>query len=278
MVSAKGSPGVTTAAAALAAVATNAGGALLAELDPSGGSVQVLTSESAVAGLVDAAGVLRRQATPEAFDGNASELPVGMRTVLAPPSGPIAESVINSAGDRWMPALARCAPDVVVDGGRWEPSQRTSRRIGGADVVALVCRPTIPGVESARLILERLRDEAKRPLAVVVVGDQPYSPQQVAAHLDLPLAGTISWDPRGATTLWTDGLTKRWLRSPLARSAAVTLAGLTTIAGWASTPSGRPGPAPTSPARASAPPAMPAPPMAPPPPPPPPVAAPEVAP
>ena len=60
LVAAKGSPGVTTAAAALAAVATTGGRSLLAELDPSGGSISVLTGQPAVLGLMDAATQLRR--------------------------------------------------------------------------------------------------------------------------------------------------------------------------------------------------------------------------
>jgi Flp pilus assembly CpaE family ATPase len=240
LVSAKGSPGVTTAAAALAAVATTAGGALLVELDPSGGSVQVLTGEPAVAGLVDAAGNLRRQPSAAAIEGTTTPLPAGMRTLLAPSSGQIAESVIASAGDRWLPALGPCAPDVLVDGGRWEPSQRTARRVAGADLVVVVCRPTVPGVESTRHVLERLREQARRPVAAVVVGDRPYPPEQIAAHLDVPLAGTISWDPRGATSLWVDGPSRRWLRTVLARSAAATLAGLAALADGVAPPYGAP--------------------------------------
>lgn len=231
LISAKGSPGVTTAAAALAAVAATApDGALLVELDPSGGSVQVLTGEPATAGLVTVAAQLRRQPRLGTVDGSTVALPPGMRTVLVPPSGPIAEAVIASAGERWLPALAQTAPDVIVDGGRWEPSQRSAPRVAGSDVVAVVCRPTVAGVESTRHILEPLRDRARRPLAALVVGDQPYAPEQVATLLGLPLAGTIAWDPRGATSLWGDGIARRWLRTPLARSAVAALSGLGALA------------------------------------------------
>lgn len=231
LVSAKGSPGVTTAAAALAAAGT--GGAatgLLAELDPSGGSVQVLAGGPAAWGLVDAAGRLRRQASAEAIRDTATVLPPGLPCLLAPPAGHIAESVIGSGGDRWLTSLRAAAADVVVDAGRWEPSQRTAGRIAGADIVAVVCRPTVAGIESARLALDRVRSAARAPVAVVVVGRKPYAPDEIAHHLDAPLGGAIAWDPRAAANLWGGGVTARWLRSSLARSAAAAGATLADLA------------------------------------------------
>ena len=146
LVSAKGAPGVTTAAAALTAVGVLSGRALLAELDPSGGSVQVQAAGPAAWGLVDAAGRLRRESGPEPVLANVTTLPPGVPALLAPTAGHIAESVIASAGDRWLTSLRAAAPDVVVDAGRWEPSQRTAQRVAGADLVALVCRPTVGAV------------------------------------------------------------------------------------------------------------------------------------
>lgn len=245
LVSAKGSPGVTTAAAALAAASMP--DALLVELDPSGGSVQALTGEPAATGLVDVASRLRRHTRLPSVERETVLLPAGLRTVLAPLAGPTAETVIASVGDRWLPALALAAPHVVVDGGRWEPSQRTAHRVVGADLVTVVCRPTVAGVETTRHVVERLRAQARRPVAAVVVGDQPYPPEQAAAHLDLPLAGTIGWDPRGASALWAEGASRRWLRSLLARSAASTLAGLGALADSAAPAAAATGPAPGPP-------------------------------
>jgi len=226
LVAAKGSPGVTTAAAALAAVATTGGRSLLAELDPSGGSISVLTGQPAVLGLMDAATQLRRGVSSSAVDDNATMVPHGIATLLAPTSGSVSESVIGSVSERWMPALRLAAADVVADAGRWEPSQSTARRILGADLLVVVVRPTIASVEHTRHLVDRVREFAKRPAAAVVVGAKPYRPEEVAAHLDMPLAGTIAWDPRGANILWTHGMSRGWMRSMLARSATATWAGL----------------------------------------------------
>lgn len=254
LVSAKGSPGVTTAAGALAAVATTTGRALLAELDPSGGSVQVLAGSGATVGLMDAAGQLRREPSPSVIEENLTLLPAGLPTLLAPTAGSVAESVIESVSSRWVPTLRPCADQVVVDAGRWEPSQRTALRVVGADLLVVVCRATVAGVEHSRHLLDRLREVARRPVAVIVVGNRPYPPEQVASYLDVPLGGALAWDPRGTTSLWAHGVTKVWLRSSLARSARDALASLGELVPGStvssSSPLGAaPAPAPTSGAR-----------------------------
>lgn len=230
LVSVKGSPGVTTAAAALAAAGTPEGRTLLVELDPSGGSVQVYTDTPAVPGIVDVAGRLRRGGSGATLDESVSFLPEGVPSLLAPTSGLVAASVIESASARWLPSLQGAALDVVVDAGRWDPGQPGARRIHGADLVALVCRPTMAGVEHSRHLLDRLRDASQRPVVAVVVGEQPYDPADVAEHLGLPLAGHLAWDPRGMARLWDGGADRGWFRTPLARSAQDTLAELGLLA------------------------------------------------
>jgi Flp pilus assembly CpaE family ATPase len=231
LVAAKGSPWVTTVAASLAAAGTTEGRTLLVELDPSGGSVQVYTDTPATPGIVEVAGLLRRGGSGmPGVDSSVSFLPDGVPTLLAPTSTLVAASIIESAAARWMPALDGAALDVVVDAGRWDPTQPSARRIHGADVVGVVCRPTLAGVEHSRHLIDKLRDLTHRPVAAVVVGAQPYDPVEVAAHLDLPLAGSLAWDPRGAARLWDEGVSRGWLKSPLARSAYDTLAGMAEVA------------------------------------------------
>lgn len=231
LVSVKGSPGVTTAAVALAAAGTTEGRTLMVELDPSGGSVQIYADTPAAPGLVEVAGRLRRGGSSTLVDDSVTFLPDGVPSLLAPTSALVAASVIESASARWMPALQGAALDVVVDAGRWDPGQPSSRRVHGADVVALVCRPTMAGVEHSRHLVDRLRDAAQRPtIALIVVGEQPYDPAEVSEILGLPLAGALAWDPRGMARLWDDGVSRGWLRTALARTALETLAGLGELA------------------------------------------------
>jgi hypothetical protein len=92
--------------------------------------------------------------------------------------------------------------------------------------VGLVCRATAPSVEHTRRMVDAVRGTARCPLAVVVVGARPYPGDEVAAALDVPLAGALAWDPRGVTAMWARGERARGRRSWLARSASAVLAGL----------------------------------------------------
>ncbi len=232
LLSVKGSPGVTTTAAAMAAAATAAGRrTLLVELDPSGGDLRLLSAEPAAApNLVHAAGELRHAGgVAAALDGQAVEVVPGVRGLLAPAGADEAGAVVSSIGDRWAPALRAFDGTVIVDAGRWSPRQGTAGRIRGADVVGLVCRATAVSVEHARHLVVTVRQVAQQPVAAVVVGRRPYAPEVVAAALDLPLAGEISWDVRGEAALLAKGAVPGGVRSKLVRSAARGLAGLEAV-------------------------------------------------
>jgi hypothetical protein len=229
LASVKGSPGVTTAAAALVAAAVVGGQrALLVELDPSGGDVRLLSSlPVAEPNLVHAAAELRyANGAEDALGGQAVEALPSLPALLAPAGAGEAEAVLSSIGDGWGAAFRSFDGLVVVDAGRWDVGQATTRRIEGADVVGLVVRATAVSVEHARHTVVALRRASRAPVAAVVVGDRPHPPEAVAAALDLPLAGSVAWDPRGVGWLWAKGATSSGVRSSLARSAGRTLAGL----------------------------------------------------
>jgi MinD-like ATPase involved in chromosome partitioning or flagellar assembly len=229
LVSAKGSPGVTTTAAALAcAAATQGEDVVLVELDPSGGDVAMLVDAVGEAGLVSLAEELRHGGVvAELVRQHAVEIVPGVPAVLAPPGTVEAAGMIGSLADRWMSTLQEASGTVVVDAGRWDPGSATSRRVVGADVVAVVCRATAPSVEHTRRVVDALRSAVRCPVAVLVVGTRPYAGEDVAAALDLPLAGVLAWDPRGAAAQWAPGRPARSARSWLGRSAAAALQGLT---------------------------------------------------
>lgn len=217
LVSAKGSPGVTTAALALTAAAGDTG--LMVEFDPSGGSVECWTGATAEPGLIRVANGLRRAVEPEMLLTHAVTAPPGVRSVLAPTAGGLAESTIAMTGDRLAPVLAELEATVVVDGGRWSRSQSTARRIAGCDVIGVVCAPTVDGIEAARWLIDPLRSTAAGHVVLVLVGDRPYSPAEVAAVVGVPVIGVLAWDSRGVNGLLTTGAGRGWSRSALARSA-----------------------------------------------------------
>ncbi|MCZ7537251.1 MAG: hypothetical protein M5T61_15990 [Acidimicrobiia bacterium] len=223
LVSAKGAPGVTAAALALTAAAGDAG--LLVELDPSGGSIECWTGPAGEPGLIRVASGLRRSVDPEALLSHAVEASRGLRAVLAPTAGGLAESTIAAVADRLVPALAGLDGTVVVDAGRWSPSQSTARRLVGCEVVAVVCAPTVEGVEAARWLVEALETVDARRVVVVPVGDRPYGPGEIEEAIVVPVLGPLAWDPRGLHLLVTAGTGRGWVRSALARSAR-------TVANW----------------------------------------------
>jgi MinD-like ATPase involved in chromosome partitioning or flagellar assembly len=219
LISAKGSPGVTAAAASLAAAArATVGDALLVELDPSGGDIEVLSGVTGEPGLLRVANDLRRHVDPQVLPGYAAPAPTGLSSILAPSSGPATASLIDSIAERIGSAFSQLDVPVVLDGGRWSASQPSARRITGSDVVLLVCRPTATSVEHARHVLDRVRP-LHREVAVLLVGDRPYGAEEVAAVLETPVVGALAWDPGGVAALWSDGISKHWQRGWLARSA-----------------------------------------------------------
>ena len=216
LVSAKGSPGVTTAAAALAAVR----GRVRAR---PAGRARPVGRVRAGAGVGPSRLGPRRRGRPAAARvgtrARSGQRHRAARRASPPCWLPRPGTSPNRSSARRVTAgcrrLRAAAPDVVVDAGRWEPSQRTAHRIAGADLVGLVCRPTVGGIEAARLALERLHLAARAPVVVIVVGRKPYRPEEIAGHLDVPLGGTLAWDPRGVAALWVGGAGGRWRRSSL---------------------------------------------------------------
>lgn len=227
LVSAKGSPGVTTAAAALVATAV-AGGerAWWVELDPSGGSGWIRTRASCPSSepmLPELARELRGDRAVADWTEMAVPAPPGVPAVMAPSSDVAASTVIGEGPEHWAGAL-RAEGLVVVDAGRWDRRQPAAARIVGSDVVGVVCRSTMESVEHVRHWVAGLREAARCPVLVIVVGTRPYAPVEVADAARLPLAGEIEWRRNDVAALWARGASGRQVASSwLGRSASRTL-------------------------------------------------------
>lgn len=231
LVSIKGSPGVTTTAAALASVGAEhrakqgwEQGIDLVELDPGGGDIEALTGVTGEPGLLRAATDLRLDWLPS----YAVDAPAGARSLLAPMSPMEAVSTVMAAVADWGSALSAMGGVVVADAGRWERAHPASARLAGSDIVVLVLRPDARSVEHARHAVPDLRMAARSAsIVLAAVGDRPYRCNEVAAVVGLDPAGTMVWDPTGAAALWGSGISRnrfrRWSASPLARSARALL-------------------------------------------------------
>lgn len=221
--SAKGAPGVTTLAEAFVAFSARQGPALLAELDPDGGDRAASPGLALDPGLATLAASSRHQAIiGEDVTVHLQALPAGGYVLVAPASAEQAHAALDAVLDRLAPALASMQGwSVVADCGRMRSRSPAVEVTAHADVVALVTRPTLEGVEHARERLVGMRDLAPH-VGVVLVGHRGYSRARVAEALGVPVYGVIADDARGAELVRSgQGASRAGRRTALMRSVAL---------------------------------------------------------
>jgi hypothetical protein len=217
LVSAKGAPGVTTTALCLAVHA--GAGALVVEADPAGGDLECWTGPHGEAGLVGLTTRLRPGLTGGELRSHAVEVVNGITAVTAPTTGAAMTAVLSRAGDRLGSVLAGVDVDVFGDLGRWSPSRSMTGMLAAADLVVVVCRPTLDSIEHTRGLVAPggpIDATAAAAAAVVVGGSHPYGPSEIAVALGLPVVGVLPWDARGVVALVEHGDGRAWRRSALA--------------------------------------------------------------
>jgi len=221
--SAKGSPGATTLALALAASLPGDDGrpVLLIEADPDGGSLAARFSLGYEPGLTTLATAARRGLEESTLLAHSQALAGRVRVVPGPAGATRARAALAACGERLaerVGALDGC--DAVVDVGRATGPSAATAIAAGADMCLLVLRPQVDEVQHAAAALKVLEAQGATP-GVVCVGDSPYSPIDVAAHLGAVLLGVVAHDPRGAAALTTGlGGDRALRRSMLWRTAA----------------------------------------------------------
>lgn len=220
--SAKGSPGVTTLAAALAATWPPARDLLLVEADPAGGALTSRFDMPGEPGLVSLAAAGRRDLDGEVLAEHLQQLPGPGEGKVRLLAGPVAAEQASVALSALRPRLAEVlgglASDVIVDCGRLDSASPAVDLVSTATVLALVLRPTVADVHHASTRLAALAPACL--VGVVVVGERPYSPSEVAAAVGAPLIGTIPADARSAAALNGEAGMRRGIeRAPLLRAS-----------------------------------------------------------
>lgn len=197
--SAKGSPGATTLGEALVAVMSRAGSAVLVELDPDGGDRAVAPGLSLQPGLTTLAAAGRHGALSEdVFVQHLQELPAGGQVLVGPASAVQAHAALASIVPSLAPAFAAFETGyVVADCGRMRSRSPALDVARHATVAIVVTRPTLDGVEHARERVAGLDDLGART-RLVLVGRQPYGPDEVARALGVPVLGVLAHDHGGA--------------------------------------------------------------------------------
>jgi hypothetical protein len=205
-----GSPGVTTAALALAL--TWPGPVLVAETDPSGGDVLAGFLAGHVPGNRGLLNVAYEATTVEAaaavVAGQLVELDeAGTRRVLPGLPDPRHAATLNMTWHLLAAALAAQPVDVLADCGRLDggPGQEHILRVAGHIVVVL--RPTLRQAAAARPRIEMLthvKGSLSGHVGLLVTGLGPLVPRELSRALGVPLLGVLPEDRKTALIL-SDG-------------------------------------------------------------------------
>ncbi|CUU60931.1 hypothetical protein Ga0074812_15031 [Parafrankia irregularis] len=217
----KGSPGVTTAALALAAVwpagAADAG-PLLVEADPSGGDVAGWYGLLGYPGLLAWAAAARGGAA--AVDAHVWALAGGVGLVAAPVEAGSARGAVAVLAQTGSVPWAASGRLVVADCGRLDPGSVALPIAGAAGVLVVLARP-VPA-ELARVAgrVEELTGAGRRDCVLVLAGEPEWSAGRVEEAVGLPVVGVIPHHPRAAAGVAGGRFGRGARRSQLLRAAA----------------------------------------------------------
>jgi Mrp family chromosome partitioning ATPase len=234
--SAEGSPGVTTTLAALAAIWPGHRRLLVVELDPAGGDLAVWFDLRPEPGLVTLAAAGRRELEPVVVLGHSQMLPSTApdhhpdeqrRVLVGPVAAEQAHAALHTLRGRLAPALARIdQADVLVDCGRVDPASVALEIFDHADLVVAVLRPEVSAVHHLSARLRAINPQA--PVAVLTVGERPYSVPDVAEAVGVNPLGALPVDAKAAAALAGRGVgpLRTVRRSALLRTARTLADGL----------------------------------------------------
>ncbi len=229
----KGAAGVTTTG--LACTLSWGSRTVLAECDPAGGTVQAgyLRGElPAGRGLLPLAiAELRNDSLAEEFFGQLVDLdaPRRQRLLLPGLSDPAQAGTLAPIWPRLAAYFAQLeygqpSYDVIVDCGRLaSAAQPPWPLVWAADAALVVVRPTLASTAAAAPVVQAARHQLQEhaastsALGLIVVGDGPYAPAEVAKQLKAPLIAHLPDDGRTAATLTHGGDVR--LNRPLMRAA-----------------------------------------------------------
>lgn len=240
LLSAKGSPGVTTATVALTmAWSTVHPGrrALAVDADPIGGD----TAAGVLRGMAPTSAGILPLATARAIeaqdaldaacvslrpDGSARVLP-GVPDEARAAALPLAWDVLAEL----RADLHEAGDDILVDAGRVDRAAQGAAWLADSDVAVLVVRPTLAAVISAHRYVTAWPLGGVPLHLLVVDARSPYRVAEVAQAVGLPLVGAVAFDPAGARVHCEGTAPSRGFeRSEYARSIRRVASGLGTLA------------------------------------------------
>ena len=239
LLSAKGSPGVTTVTVALTlawATAHPGRAALAVDADPIGGDTAAGIMRGAIppgAGVLalattrdpDLHAALDSAAVPLRADGSARLL-LGVPDEARGAALPLAWDVLADL----RADLHHAGTDLLVDAGRVDHAGLGAPWLADSDLVVLVVRPSLAAVTAAHRFAAGWPHAGVPLCLLVVAADSPYGHPEVAGAVGLPLIGVVPFDAVAAR-VHSEGATpgRGFERSQYARGmrgAAAEIAGL----------------------------------------------------
>ena len=236
LASIKGSPGVTTAATALAASWPTGRRVLLVEADPFGGDLAPRYGSTITNGLASLFAAARRTLTPEGIWDHVDHLPGGLPVLFGHSN--VQGAVAN---EKAWPAIAEALgaldADVVVDAGRLLPHFAGGIRdvLAHSDVLVVLCDPTLEGIVHLRAALPSLVAEmSTRALLVVPTGSGGYSGTEIGRTLGVDVGPPMPDDRKAADALANKRAITRLERTALLKWASTLVGALGIEVQWAS--------------------------------------------
>ncbi|ACU72898.1 conserved hypothetical protein [Catenulispora acidiphila DSM 44928] len=206
----KSSPGVTTVAAAIAAMwpGSGAGEPILLEADARGGDLAARFKLGQEPGLASLSVAARRSSDASLLAEHVQELPGGLKVVLAPPpaeNATAAMKMLAKDAREWLYAVAgQDDLAVVADLGDLAPEGHGWAVAGSADVLLLVVRPVLEEltrvISGAEQLLARCQATDTR-LALVTVGPGPFTVEEIEESTQLSVLAELPDDAAAAAML-----------------------------------------------------------------------------
>ncbi len=220
LAAARSAPGVTTAAVALASVWP--GRVLLVEASEDGGVLAARFGLRLEPGATTLAAAVRHDPDPSRLWSHTQPLPGTdgrVSALVGPAAAEAAHPLWRTAGDRLATLLA-AADDVtvLVDAGRLPASPAAAPLIAHAVRFVLVARPRVEDLQALAARLPVLCELGPEP-QLLLVGRQPYGPDEVASTLGCRVVGVLAEDRAAAEALAGVASGRRLARSLLLRSA-----------------------------------------------------------
>jgi len=204
--------------------------AIVAELDPAGGDLATRFGRSFEPGVISLAAATRRASGSASAVEHCQQLLGGVDVLVSPASADQANAAIRLLDDRGIWAELRGGEqEILADCGRLGVGSTVAAVVQASTLLVLLARPLLNELHHLHSRLPVLQAAAVR-VALVLVGNGPYSVSEVAETLSLEVLGSLPSDADSAGILaGAPGSRRALARLPLLRSASALVDQLQTV-------------------------------------------------